>query len=219
MEYRGSKSITGLYIPTSYFKPEIVKEQRVDGNWQKRYSLVFKVYSNGLLTQLSSQNPFIINNKLIGNTLYQGSVPCLTRKLKLVNTNLFSKCLNFTTASQVSRLPAWWISGFVDAEGCFRISIIKNKNYKGDPWSPSLYSEKAIETKRGVGNNALPLSVRLYFQIGLHLKDEAILNLIKSELGVGEIYRSKSRPDSIELKVSSFKDMAALIEFFLINIR
>lgn len=51
----------------------------------------------------------------------------------------------------------------MDAEGCYRISIIKNKNSKG---------------------KALPLSVRLYFQIGLHRKDEAILKLIRSELGV-----------------------------------
>ena len=54
-----------------------------------------------------------------------------------------------------------WLVGFVDAEGCFRISMIRNKNLKG---------------------KALPWSVRLYFQIGLHRKDEAILELIKSEL-------------------------------------
>jgi len=207
MEYRGSKS-DGI--------SSSVKEQRVDGSWHLRYPLVFKVYSNGFLKKLSNQNPFLANNKLLGYTLYKGSVPlCLTRKLKLVNNSLLSnKCLNYTTASQVSTLPAWWISGFVDAEGCFRISIIKNKNYKGNPWSPSLYDEKkAIETK-GVDNNAIPLSVRLYFQIGLHLKDEAILKWIKSRIGVGEIYRSKSRPDSVEFKVSSFKDMAAIIDFF-----
>jgi len=62
-----------------------------------------------------------------------------------------------------------WVIGFVDAVCCFRISIIKNKNIKG---------------------KALPLSVRLYFQIGLHRKDEAILELIASELGVGKIYRA-----------------------------
>ena len=84
-----------------------------------------------------------------------------------------------------------WVIGFVDAEGCFRISIIKNKNFKG---------------------KALPLSVRLYFQIGLHRKDEAILELIQSELGVGKIYRS--RADSSELQVSSFKDSERLIDYF-----
>jgi hypothetical protein len=60
----------------------------------------------------------------------------------------------------------------------------------------------------------MPLSVRLYFQIGLHLKDEKILKLIQSTLGVGKIYRSKTRLDSVELQVSSFKDMSAIIKFF-----
>ena len=84
-----------------------------------------------------------------------------------------------------------WVIGFTDAEGCFRISIIKNKNSKG---------------------KALPLSVRLYFQIGLHRKDEAILKLIRSELGVGKIYRG--RKYSSELQVSSFKDSERLIDYF-----
>lgn len=60
----------------------------------------------------------------------------------------------------------------------------------------------------------MPLSVRLYFQIGLHLKDEKILKLIQSTLGVGKIYKSKSRPDSVELQVSSIKDMSTIVEFF-----
>jgi len=33
-------------------------------------------------------------------------------------------------------------------------------------------------------------------------------------LGVGKIYRSKTRTDSVELQVSSFKDMHAIINFF-----
>jgi hypothetical protein len=70
-----------------------------------------------------------------------------------------------------------WVIGFVDAEGCFRISIIKNKNIKG---------------------KALPLSVRLYFQIGLHRKDEAILELIASELGP-----SSRRDDGVEKNLRS----------------
>jgi hypothetical protein len=46
----------------------------------------------------------------------------------------------------------------------------------------------------------------------LHRKDEAILELIASELGVGKIYRS--RADSSELQVSSFKDAERLIAYF-----
>lgn len=58
----------------------------------------------------------------------------------------------------------------------------------------------------------IPLSVRLYFQIWVHKKDELILKLIQSKLGVGEIYNS--RTDMVELQVSSFKDMGAVINFF-----
>lgn len=71
--------------------------------------------------------------------------------------------------------------------------MIKNINYKG-------------------GSKALPLKARLYFQIGLHRKDEAILTYIQSKLGVGKIYRS--RCNYSELQVSSFKDMPAIIQHF-----
>lgn len=215
MENRGSKS-DFKSKPLINRSLRSVKEQRVDGSWYKimlNY-FVFKVYSNEFRNKLSSQNPFLANNKHVGNTGYKGGAPFyLTRKLKLVNklsnkSLNFTNVLNFSTASQITKLPGWWVTGFVDAEGCFRISIIKNKNYKGNPWSPSLYSEN-----NGLGNS-MPLSVRLYFQIGLHLKDEKILKLIQSTLGVGKIYRSKTRLDYVELQVSSFKDMSAIIKFF-----
>lgn len=203
MGNRGSKSVNTT-----------VKEQRVDGSWHKIY--VFKVYSNGSRKRLSSQNPFSTNNKYVRNTGDRGGV-CITRKLKSVNSNmLINKGLNFSTSpgsgpeeTNNKKISGWWIAGFVDAEACFRLSITKNKNYKGNPWIPSIYSGKNKET-----GSTMPLSVRLYFQIGLHLKDLNILKLIQSTLGVGKIYESKSRPNSVELQVSSFKDMFAIINFF-----
>ena len=54
----------------------------------------------------------------------------------------------------------WFLTGFTDAEGCFRISIIKNKNYKN--------TQSLVPTKNEKSNlTSLPLSVRLYFQIEL----------------------------------------------------
>jgi len=170
-----------------------VNEQRVYGNWHKN-NYVFKIYSNGIRKKLSNQNPLL--NKYIENNLYKGD--------RLLSGLKILKLSNFSTVSQTN-LSGEWIAGFVDAEGCFRIAIIKNKNYKGDPWSSSLYNEKNL-------NNTMPLSIRLYFQIGLHLRDENILKLIQSKLGVGKIY--KSRLDSVELQVSSFKDMSTIIDFF-----
>ena len=63
MAYRGSKSIT-------CFKSVIVKEQRVDGDKYKYYISMFKVYSNEIRKKLSSQTPFISNNKSINFMRY-----------------------------------------------------------------------------------------------------------------------------------------------------
>lgn len=79
-------------------------------------------------------------------------------------------------------------------------------------WTPTHASRGGVIKNKNSKGKALPLSVRLYFQIGLHRKDEAILELIRSELGVGKIYRS--REDSSELQVSSFKDQSRLIDYF-----
>ena len=48
--YRGSKSVISNIT---------VKEQRVDGSWDKNINIfVFKVYSNGFRKKLSGQKPF-----------------------------------------------------------------------------------------------------------------------------------------------------------------
>ena len=49
-----------------------------------------------------------------------------------------------------------YISGFIDAEGCFHISILRNNNLK------------------------LGVSVRAIFQISLHRKDQALIERISS---------------------------------------
>jgi hypothetical protein len=211
MDNRGSKSAVIA-----------VKEQRVDGSWYKIVaSFIFKVYSNGFWKKLSSQNPILANNKNINRNSMslilqsrplRGLAPrtgsCEARLVR--NSKFLNKNLNYSTLcdSKNNKTLGNWIAGFVDAEGCFRISIIKNKNYKDNPWLSSLYDI----TKNNKPLKTIPLSVRLYFQIGLHLKDKSILELIKSELGVGKIY--SSRVDSVELQVSSFKDTGAIINFF-----
>ena len=175
-----------------------VKEQRVDGSWYKNKNMtfVFKVYSNGFRKKLSSQNPFLVNNK----SFTLNAVNCLD--LKGFNLpghrwikNLFPYSIRINISNNTSKpeffLSKWSISGFTDAEGCFRISILKNANK---------------------GERAISFKVRLYFQIGLHRKDEAILELIKTSLGVGRIYRSRS--NSSELQVSYLNSMRLIIEHF-----
>jgi len=152
----------------------------------------------------------------------------MERKTSLQTTNSLQAHILLSSASTLCTLPSvsaclskprhvsslatsvalnpWFVTGFSDAEACFRVSVIKNKNYK-----PGSVGEEG--TKGGRGRlTSLPLSVRLYFQIGLHRKDEDILELIRLKLGAGKIYRSRS--DSSDLQVSSFKDIGAVIAYF-----
>lgn len=215
MDNRGSKSILGktgwkdkVNLKSLLVLLGVVKEQRVDGSWHIIKMNMSKVYSNELWKKLSNQNPFLIKNNY--NNYIQGVILNKSPFGILCYSN--SKSINLLVggAKYYSSLPSkGWVSGFVDAEGCFRVSIIKNKNFKGNPWQPSLYLSETEGAKF-----ITPLSVRLYFQIGLHLKDEYILQEIKSELGVGKIYKTQSRPDFVELQVTSLNDLALVIDYF-----
>jgi len=156
MGNRGSKSIARLVDPGST-KSVIVKEQPVDGSWHTYGGGVLKVYSNGFRKKLSDQNPFLANIKLIGFAGDKQQLLCINRGI----SNTSFKDTHIT-------MSAWWLTGFVDAEGCFRLSILKNKNYKK-------------------GGKVLPFKPILYFQIWLHRKDEVILESMKFLLGVGKI--------------------------------
>lgn len=68
-----------------------------------------------------------------------------------------------------------WVTGFIDGEGSFSVSISKNKDLK-------------------VG-----WRVKLIFQIELHKKDIVLLKNIKHSLGVGKIF--KDGPNAIKFEV------------------
>ena len=69
-----------------------------------------------------------------------------------------------------NKLDPNWVTGFVDGEGCFHISLAKNKNRKRE-WH-----------------------VQACFQIGLHLKDKDLLLQIKTFFGeIGTILVDKDR--------------------------
>jgi len=85
-------------------------------------------------------------------------------------------------------LDPWFITGFVDGEGCFIVSITKNPRYKTG------------------------YDVRLWFSIGLNEKDKALLENIQSYFGVGKIY--KHTQDTYSYRVQSVKDLQAIIVHF-----
>lgn len=85
-------------------------------------------------------------------------------------------------------LSPWWISGFADAESCFRLSILKN-NELNVKWY-----------------------VRAFFQIRLHRKDIAVLEAIRDMFGVGKIYSGGKYGVSYE--VYGIKDLSVIVSHF-----
>jgi hypothetical protein len=82
-----------------------------------------------------------------------------------------------------------FLTGFADAESCFYIKISRSKN-SSTGWI-----------------------IQPNFQIILHQKDLALLELIRSSLGgVGNIYQNGK--DTILYRVSSVKDLRVIIDHF-----
>ena len=78
------------------------------------------------------------------------------------------------------------MSGFIDAEGCFHISMVKNLNVR------------------------LGVSVRAVFQISLHRKDEVLLEKLKDFFGVGRV---ATRSDgAVVYEVSSLNDLQIILK-------
>src|ERR1700688_2145787 len=105
-----------------------------------------------------------------------------------------SKQLNkqyYSTLSKSSlnnKLYPWFITGFSDAEGCFSFAI-----------KPDAKSKLKWRTS--------PL-----FVIKLHIKDIAILELIKNTLMVGKI--RKNGQNSVQYVVESIKELQVIVDHF-----
>jgi hypothetical protein len=154
MEYRGSKSDFNL---------KSVKEQRVDGSWQGAGASCLRCTLMGFSGNYRVRIP---SNQINRHTIrYYSSKP--VQQSVPVNPNL--------------GMNPWFLTGFVDAEGCFTLGITRNK-----------------ECKTG-------WSVQLFFSIALHRKDKDILDQIQNYFGVGKIY--KHGPQSLLLRVLSIKDL------------
>ena len=88
----------------------------------------------------------------------------------------------------VVKINPWFVSGFSDGEGCFMITITENKKLK------------------------LGFQVQLFFVIGLHHRDKALLEKILIYFAVGNITKEKS--GILKYKVSSVKDLRVIIDHF-----
>ena len=86
------------------------------------------------------------------------------------------------------QLDPLWVTGFVDGEGCFQVTITQRKNLK------------------------LGWAIVPRFFIVLHVKDKPILVAIKKSLGVGKIYKERSQ--KVQLQIQSLKELESVINHF-----
>lgn len=167
MGYRGSKSI----VKAQPRQNIIVKEQRVDGGYIKNI-LMLRYTLMGLERGYQGR---ILSNRLNSNLKRLYSTKAVL-DYKQLSPNYTMRALN-----------PWFISGFVDGEGCFRISFTKKDNLVG--WR-----------------------AQLFFQITLHRKDELLLESIKNYWGVGKVY--KSGKDTLQYKIQSFTEIETILNHF-----
>lgn len=107
-------------------------------------------------------------------------------QIKILSKVLHKKEVRFySTSLNKIHLNPWFLSGFIDGEGCFRISLTKV-------------------------NRALGWRVQLFFQITLHTKDKALLESVRDFLGVGQIQASGK--NLIQYRIQTFDELAILIK-------
>lgn len=109
----------------------------------------------------------------------------------LISRSLISSFTRKLSTSANGKLPSgnpMWITGFVEGEGSFMVRVFKE---------PGMY---------------LGWRVAAIFSITLHQKDRAILELIKSYFGAGNIY--KNGLTKVQFKVTSINELESLIRHF-----
>lgn len=106
-----------------------------------------------------------------------------------VEKSYTSLAKNKIVSSQAKIIYPCFVTGFVDGEGSFSISLTKNKLSRTG-WT-----------------------VQPIFSIGLHDKDEALLIDVKNYYGVGNI-NWEHGISTIQLRVTSQKDLIVIIEHF-----
>ena len=121
-------------------KNVIVKEERVKGSWHKVYTCELRCTLMGFERNYQVG---ILFNQINKQRMYTSIVTPSDIKLTM---------------------DPWFVTGFMDGEGCFIVSIIKDNKYK------------------------LSWRVICRFEISLNNKDLDLLKKIKSYFGVGNIY-------------------------------
>lgn len=109
----------------------------------------------------------------------------ILQNYKSINSNLLLHNARYLSSLNNNKLNPNYISGFIDAEGCFHISIIKSSTSK------------------------IGAYVRAIFQISLHNKDKFLLENIRDYFKVGTI--TLRSDNAVVYAVSSIKDLQIIL--------
>ena len=145
--------------------PRGVKEQRVDGSSDSR----------------------ILDS--VRCTLVAGK-PVLGRKIhshyynNRISDNMFNRSMHTTT----STLDPWFVTGLVEAEGCFMLGLYKSDDYR------------------------MGYRVQAIFKTTLHEKDQTLLCQLQNYFGVGKITRHGKT--TLQYTVKSLKDLERIVSHF-----
>ena len=166
-----------------------VKEQRVDGSSKSRNLDFVRCTLVAGKPVLGRKIPFHPNNcKVVTGLSWQRAFIHTTKSIGY-NLTLSKKVNNiFGEQNSNIKLNPLFVTGFVDAEGCFAIGLFLSSNYKMG------YQTQAI------------------FKITLHKKDFNLLSQIKDYFGVGTI--TKHGITTIEYRVKSLKDLSVVLSHF-----
>jgi hypothetical protein len=108
-------------------------------------------------------------------------------QIKIPTKQLINR--NISTLNH-SKINPWSITGFSDAEASFIISIYKNKN----------------------SNSKLKWRVTPNFSIHIHIKDIAVLEVIKNTLGVGKVIKNSS--STAVFRVDNIQELQTIVDHF-----
>ena len=184
---RGSKSESNPYLINS------VKEQRVDGssiyslNNNPAFSRSRKFYSIPLYIVRCT---LVAGKPVLGRNIFLSHLQNIRRQFlhftpKFFNSDLHGLTSEVKPLHLIKNLDPWFVTGFIDAEGCFMLSLVPSNRYKNG------------------------YQVVLIFSISIHSKDRDLLTKISQFFANWSI--TKHGVSSIQYRVTSFKHMATLI--------
>lgn len=145
------------------------------------------------------------SNILILATLFNGrfasknKIEQLGNWLKVLNKK--SEVITYNPNPFKPTLSDGWLSGFTDAEGCFYISVVKQK------------AKLTVISSKGEEEKVEKIYSRVRLRFNLDQKDESLLLHIKSLFGFGSVNKTRD-PGVFKYSNGSFKANSVTVDYF-----